>query len=271
MISLRDYVFEQLITDRVDSSEQPVNEMLLTCLCYLAAISIGLKVVRGLGNGVAACWNTVIGDDLKKLGDSLIDNREVISEKQQERKKITSKDLFPLQVPNENTLRKAIAKTQPKEGTDTEKGHGLWTLLKKLENDKELYKVNKGDIKPQYAAIVKKETYEIIGMFGFSLDYWKNKKKNGTSQEKELAKDYNKYIHIIDIDICPEYDIDTIDEFVWDTIFNVQKELNTKGVTIWFDDDKEKKEYSMKGFEQVPKHQNMMFCNNKDYKETKEK
>jgi len=259
MISLKDYVNEQL-----NGEVQPINEMFLTCLCYLAAISIGIKVVKGLGNGVAACWNTVIGDELKKIGDSKIDDSEVISEA---RKKLTAKNLFPLQVPNEKILRTVIAKTKPKEGTNTESGHGLWTLSKKITDDKELAKVNKGNMKPQYAAIIKKETYEIIGMFGFSIDYWKDKQKNGNSQDKKLAKEFNNYIHIIDIDICPEYDIDTIDEFVWDTIFKVQKELKTRGITIWCDDDKEKSEYTNKGFELVKGHQNLMFCNNKDYKE----
>lgn len=268
MISLSEYITEQLITDYAyNSNEEPVNEVLLTCLCYLAAFSIGLKVLHGLSNGVCACWDTIIGNELKRY-DSLIDDREVISES---RKTLKSKDLFPLQVPDEKTLTAAIDKTDPKEGTDTEKGKGLWTLAKKIKENKELSKVNKGSLKPQYAAIIKKKSYEIVGMFGFSINYWRNKRKSNDAVDKKLAKEYQKYIHIIDIDICPEYDIDTIDEYVWDTIFKVQKELNTKGVTIWCDDDKERREYEKKGFKTIEGHKNIMVCNNKDYKEEEKK
>ena len=265
MISLSEYINEQLITDTNSSNEKPVNEMLLTCLVWGAAIGLGLKVLRGLKNGVSACWDTILGDELKRW-ESLDDDKNIINEA---RKKISSKDLFALQIPDDNILRKVIEKTKPKEGRSTKTGHGLWTLAKKLDEEKELWKVNKGKIAPQYAAIIKKESNDIVGIFGFSAAYWHNKKKSNNQKDKEFAKEYEKYIHIIDIDICPEYDIDSIDDFVWKTIFDVQKELKTKGITIWSDDTDEQKEYKLKGFENVQGHNNLMFCNNKDYKEEK--
>lgn len=259
MRSLKDYISEQL------NNNQPINEMFLTCLVGLAMASLGIKLVKGIGNGVAACWNAVLGDQLSRIDSSLETiNNDIITEKKQ---KISSKNLFVLQVPDENTLKQVINKTKPQEGVTTDKGHGLWTLAKKLGENKELLKVNNGDIKPQYAAIIKKKTNDIVGMFGFSIDYWDAVAKSN-AKNKKLAKQFNKYIHIIDIDICPEYEIDSIDEFVWDTIFKVQKELKTKGITIWADDDNEKQEYRDKGFDTVKGHNNIMFVNNKDYKET---
>lgn len=264
MISLREYMCEQLITNNINNNEKPVNEMLLTCLVALAMANLGIKGIKGIGNCAAACWNAVLGNTLKNIdnfNDSLIDSTNIISE---EKISVKSNDIFVLQIPDKKTLTAVIKTTKPKKGLTTDSGHGLWSLYEKIKENNDLLEVDNGQLKPQYAALITKKDKKIVGAFGFSTNFWDAAK---SAADKKIAKEYKKYIHIIDIDICPEYKIDNIDEFVWKTIFDMQKELKTKGITIWYDDDTEKQEYKNKGFNTVKNHQHIMYCDNKDYKE----
>jgi len=219
-------------------TEQQINEFLLSALAIGAVGAFVGKIGKSLINGVSTAWNGIFES-----------SENTISEKKEEKKDF--KSVYPLQVPDEEILNKCIQKTNPKAGVDGKGGAGLWTIEEKIKKNPELKKVNKGEYKPNYAAFVT-DKKDIAGLFGFSTVYWKNKaKKADDANEKKLAKKYQKYMHIFDIDICPEFDEKKIYPEIWKTFDAMLKELKGMGITIKYDNDNEKVEYIKHGFEEI--------------------
>lgn len=255
MKHLNEYIYEQQQLEI-----QPINEFLaiLGCLAIAAVARLGIKGAKGVADGVDSAWKSVF--------ESQDDNVDTITEA--EKKGLEKNDIMFLQIPDKKILKQCILSTDPKEGRDGKGGKGLWTILTKMKENKDLVNINKAPLYPMYAALLTKDK-KVAGVFGFSLKFWTGMKKDKDPEKKELAKKYGKYLHIMDIDIDEKYDTKNLLEMCWDKFDEMLKETNSKGMTIFADNEDEIKDYQKKGFTLIEGTKNYMVIDNKNYKEEK--
>ena len=251
MKHLSEYIYEQ--------QEQQINEFLtiLTCLAVAAVANLGVKAVKGVKDGVCTAWDSVF--------DSY-DDSEMNTINEESKKELEKNKIMFLQIPDKKILKKCILSTDPKEGHDGKGGQGLWTIASKMKEDRDLVNINKAPLYPMYCALLTQDK-NVAGVFGFSLKFWAGMKKNKDPEKKKLAKEYGKYLHIMDIDIDDKYDTKNLLEMCWDKFDEMIKETNAKGMTIFADNEDEIKDYTKKGFKLIEGTKNYMFIDNKNYKE----
>lgn len=253
MKHLSEYIYEQ--------QTQQINEFLITilgCLATAAIANLGVKAVKGVKQGVDTAWSSVF--------DSYDDSNVNAITEAEKKKGVEKNDIMFLQIPDKKILKKCILSTDPKEGHNGKGGQGLWTILTKMKENKDLVNINKAPLYPMYAALLTKDK-KVAGVFGFSLKFWAGMKKDKDPEKKKLSKEYGKYLHIMDIDIDDKYDTKNLIAMCWDKFDEMLKETKAKGLTIFADNEDEIKEYEKKGFKLIEGTKNYMFLDNKDYKE----
>jgi hypothetical protein len=233
--------------------EENINEsLILNCLAG-AFVAWGIKSffktaesIKDSSETLQFIWKTVFENNN--------DNEQPLLEEEEPKKKIklTKDKIKAIQIPDEKILKQAIEATKPSLSKDGKSGTGLYTIAGKIKDNADFGKIDKKPYYINYAAFVT-EDRQICGMFGFSIKFWHAmlKKDDADKKVKELAKKYQKALHIFDMQICPEFEEDVVYEVVWDTFEKIIKELKISTITIHYDSKEELDIYKKHGFEEI--------------------
>jgi len=242
MKSFNDYIHQENINE----------SLLLGCLG-------GYFVSWGIRNTFKAAESIKDrSETLHFIWTTLFENNEsnelpLLEDEEQKKKiKLTKDKIKPIQIPDDNILKQAIAATKPSISKDGKSGTGLYTIVGKIKDNDDFAHIDKKPYYVNYAAFVT-EDKQICGMFGFSIKFWQAILKDSKSDEKikALAKKYRKSLHIFDMQICPEFEEDVIYEVVWDIFDKMIKELKVSTITIHYDNKEELDIYKKHGFEEI--------------------
>lgn len=244
MKSIQQYINEHL----------QINESLLGgalwVLCGAAALHFGIKLCRKVVNVITDFWDWALAD--KDIGfqsakESLNENNVTIEDKFDKSK------VQPMQIPDVKILDKIIALSEPKGGKNKK---GFYYFNNLLKEQPELKAMNKQPYYANYVAFMDagsadkpEQKPNFYGLVGFSLKYWQMMIKRGkTPEEKNIAKQYAKYMHIFAVQTEPKFaKLGLLDVYI-QNLKQACKSNKLNGITIYCADEDLQKVYERYDF-----------------------